>query len=210
MIILPNIYPILSNEKSKEAYVEKAILLLNAGARIIQIREKNKTSNEFFEIAIAVQIETKRYGARLIINDRADITLAVNADGVHLGQTDLNANFARKLLGSGKIIGVSTHSLEQAVAACTLPIDYLAFGPVFTTTTKENADPVVGLRNLRAVQKLKGKLPLVAIGGITTKTAAETIKNGADSLAVIGALASNENSVGENYRNLLSSINVAV
>jgi thiamine-phosphate pyrophosphorylase len=107
---------------------------------------------------------------------------------VHLGQDDLPPKAARSILGERAIIGFSTHNLEQARAAASLPIDYLAIGPIFRTTSKENPDPVVGLDGLRRVRQAIPHLPLVAIGGITTDTAQETLAVGADSLAVIGTL----------------------
>ena len=127
-------------------------------------------------------------GVRVVVNDRADIALAVGADGVHLGQDDLDPSAARRLLGDKFIIGYSTHSVAQAVEAARLPVDYVAVGPIFDTSSKERPDPVVGLEGLRGVRAAVGPVPLVAIGGITRETARAVLAAGADSLALISAL----------------------
>jgi thiamine-phosphate pyrophosphorylase len=126
-------------------------------------------------------------GCRLIVNDRADVARAADADGVHLGQEDLPVERARCVLAPGQWIGCSTHSPGQVVEADRSSADYIAFGPVFPTTGKENPDPVVGLEGLRQARRLTAK-PLVAIGGITLRNAQEVLAAGADSLAVIGDL----------------------
>jgi thiamine-phosphate pyrophosphorylase len=125
---------------------------------------------------------------QLIINDRIDIALIVGAAGVHLGQDDLSPEAARKLLGRQAIIGYSTHNVDQAISATKLPIDYLAIGPIFSTTTKSDTAPVLGLDGLRSVRRAIGEFPLVAIGGITLNNARAAIEAGADSVAVIRAL----------------------
>src|SRR5688500_5591421 len=122
---------------------------------------------------------------KFMINDRVDIALAVGADGVHLGQDDLPPEEARKILGEKAIIGFSTHSPEQARDALKMPVDYIAIGPVFSTSTKIDPDPVVGLDGVCSVRRLLGDFPLVAIGGITLDNAASVIAAGADSLALI-------------------------
>jgi thiamine-phosphate pyrophosphorylase len=141
---------------------------------------------EFYEQARAA----KQPWVQLIINDRVDIALAAGADGVHLGQDDLPPEAARKLLGPQAIIGYSTHNVEQAISATKLPIDYLAIGPIFSTTTKSDTAPVLGLEGLRAVRRAIGEFPLAAIGGITLNNARAVIDAGADSVAVISALLS--------------------
>ena len=123
----------------------------------------------------------------MIINDRVDVAIAAGADGVHLGQDDLPPGRVRSLVGPDRIIGFSTHTLEQASAANSLPIDYIAIGPMFETSTKEKPDPVVGLDLLRAIKQQASK-PLVAIGGITLERARSVIEAGADSVAVISDL----------------------
>src|SRR6185369_5917689 len=148
--------------------------------------EKHMPAREFYDQAkIAL-----RPGVQLIINDRVDVALAVGAHGVHLGQDDMPPEAARQLLGPDAIIGYSTHNIEQAIAATKLPIDYLAIGPIFATTTKTDTAPVLGLEGLRVVRQMIGSFPLVAIGGITHANAREVIEAGADSIAVISALLS--------------------
>jgi thiamine-phosphate pyrophosphorylase len=123
-----------------------------------------------------------------MINDRVDIALALQADGVHLGQDDLSPSVARSLLGEGAVIGFSTHNVEQAQAAANMPVDYIAIGPIFATATKADPDPVLGLDGVRRVRDVIGGIPLVAIGGITVQNAANVISAGADAVAVISAL----------------------
>ena len=130
---------------------------------------------------------TRQAGATLIINDRIEVALTADADGVHLGQTDLAVDEAREIMGDGKIIGVSTHSIEQFRAALETSADYIALGPIFPTTSKEDADPVIGLEMLREARGLTDR-PIVAIGGITIESAAEVMAHGADVVAVISAL----------------------
>jgi thiamine-phosphate pyrophosphorylase len=130
---------------------------------------------------------TRKAGAMLIINDRVDVALTSGAEGVHLGQYDLSVDEARAILGEGKIIGVSTHSIAQFRAALETSADYIAVGPVYPTITKENPAPVVGLELIREARKLTDR-PLVAIGGISHARAPEVIAAGADCVAVISAL----------------------
>ena len=124
-----------------------------------------------------------------IVNDRADVARAVDADGVHLGQDDLPVELARRVLNRGKRVGYSTHVLAQVIEAENSSADYIAFGPVFPTSSKENPDPVVGLEGLRKARQASRK-PLVAIGGITAENARAALDAGADSVAVIGGLLS--------------------
>ena len=153
---------------------------------LIQLREKRMPVLEFYEQARAA----KQAGVQLIINDRVDIALAVGAAGVHLGQDDMPPEAARNLLGPQAIIGYSTHNVDQAISAAKLPIDYIAVGPIFGTTTKSDTAPILDLEGLRAVREAIGEFPLVAIGGITLTNARAVIDAGADSVAVISALLS--------------------
>lgn len=140
-------------------------------------------------MALDAMTIARKLGVQIIVNDRVDIAVAVNADGVHLGQDDLPPDRARVLMGDHRIIGFSTHSLEQAIAAESLPIDYLALGPVFNTASKEKPDPVVGLS---AISRIKPQItrPLVAIGGIRLDAVSQVISAGADSVAIISDLLS--------------------
>lgn len=185
---IPRIYPITDTQLSGLSHAEQVRLLRLGGASLIQLREKRMPALEFFEQARAA----KQSGVQLIINDRVDIALAAGANGVHLGQDDFSPEAARKLLGPQAIIGYSTHNVDQAIGATKLPIDYLAIGPIFSTTTKSDTAPVLGLEGLRAVRRVIGEFPLVAIGGITLNNARAVIDAGADSVAVISAVLSGQ------------------
>jgi len=127
-------------------------------------------------------------GIKIIINDRVDIALALKADGVHLGQDDLPVEAARRLLGNDIVIGLSTHNLAQAQQAADLPINYLAIGPIFQTSTKNSANPVVGLVGLTAIRRSVPGIAIVAIGGINAGNRDAVIGAGADAVAVISDL----------------------
>jgi thiamine-phosphate pyrophosphorylase len=187
----PNpVYPIVdAGGAAGRTHLELADAVLAAGAPLLQLRVKGASTRAFVEIARAVKAAADRAGAMLIVNDRADVAHLVDAAGVHLGQTDLPPSAARAILGPQKIVGFSTHSTAQAEAALQeAAIDYLAFGPVFPTRSKENPDPVQGVEVLRAVRGLC-RLPLVAIGGIDGESLPAVLAAGADAAAVIGAIA---------------------
>lgn len=186
MTVLPRLYAITS-ERAVVSHVEQAAILARAGVRLIQIRDKSASGRDLVDLARAAIEIAHRYGALLIVNDRVDVAKAAGADGVHLGQDDLPARAAREILGPSAIVGLSTHSSEQAREAALEPVDYVAIGPVFGTTTKENPDPVVGLDGVSAVRALV-TTPLVAIGGVTLESAVSVIAAGADSVAVVGDL----------------------
>ena len=179
--------------------------LCAGGATLIQLREKQMSPRGFYEAAKRALLVARSYGARVIINDRADLALALAADGVHLGQDDLPPSAARALLGKDAIIGFSTHTLEQAKAASTLPVDYVAFGPIFETQSKANPDAVVGLEGLRLVREAIGEMPLVAIGGIALPDVEKALAAGADSVAVISLLLANPNEIEARTRAILAS-----
>lgn len=201
--VLPRVYPITDVELSGLTHAEQVRLLSLGGATLIQLREKRMTALEFYQQARAAVEVAAEFGVRLIINDRADIALAVEAGGVHLGQDDMPPEAARQLMGAGAIVGYSTHSVTQAVAAAKLSIDYLAIGPIFATTTKSDTAPVIGLDGLRAVRQAIGEFPLVAIGGITAANARSVIEAGADSVAVISALLSHPDQITQSTQTLL-------
>ncbi len=185
---LPAIYPITDTSLSGLTHAEQVERLALGGATLVQLREKHLSPRAFYEAALAARDVADRRGVRLIINDRVDIALAVGADGVHLGQDDMPVAAARAVLGPRSIIGFSTHSIDQLAAAADLPLDYVAVGPIFATTTKSDPDAVVGLDGLRAARLAAGNRPLVAIGGIDAGSLASVLKCGADSAAMIGAL----------------------
>ena len=191
-IQLPKIYPITDARLSGLSHAEQVRRLAAGGATFIQLREKHLPAREFYREAEDAWRAARRLGVRLVVNDRADIALALGADGVHLGQDDLPPAAARELLGERAVIGFSTHNLEQAREAARLPVDYLAFGPVFQTSSKENPDPTVGLAGLRRVREIVGRLPLVAIGGIRPENVPAVLGAGADAVAVISLLLAGE------------------
>lgn len=187
MFQIPKLYPITDCQLSNCSHEEIVQMMLAAGARLIQLRDKDAKAKEMLDAARACVKLTREAGATLIINDRVDVALTCGADGVHLGQEDLSVEEAREILGDDKIIGVSTHNLDQLKAALETSANYIAIGPVFSTTTKENPDPVVGLELVSEARKLVDR-PLVAIGGISVERAPAVIAAGADSVAVISAL----------------------
>ncbi len=185
---LPRLYAVA--DASFYNPVELAKFLFDGGVRLLQIRNKTAGAGELLE-----QVETilsiAPTDARVIVNDRPDIARISGAAGVHLGQTDLPAMAARAIIGSDRILGLSTHNMEQALGADKLPVDYVAVGPVFPTSTKLNADPIVGLDGLAAICKAIHK-PVVAIGGIQLENARQVLDAGAHSVAVIRDLLSSK------------------
>ena len=165
---------------------EMSSLVLRAGIKWIQYREKNKPRRDIYNEAALLRKLTTKFKASFIVNDHADIALAVNADGVHLGQEDLPLKEARKILGKTKIIGISTHSLEQAIEAEAGGADYVGFGPVFHTKTKDAGKPK-GIQMLKEVKK-HVKIPVIAIGGITSENLQSVLDSGADAVAVASAI----------------------
>jgi len=187
-MILPRLYPVTDRRLSGLSHAEQVARLCEGGATLIQLREKQLPPGEFYREAEEALKVARGLGAVVVVNDRADLALALGADGLHLGQDDLPPEAARRLLGAGAVVGFSTHGVGQAAAAARLPVDYVAVGPVFATSSKENPDPLVGLEGVRRVRAAVGPLPLVAIGGIGVADARAVIEAGADSVAVIGAL----------------------
>jgi len=187
---LPGLYAITDTRLCGLSHAEQVESLIRGGATLIQLREKHLPSGRFHDQAEAALRVARARGARVIINDRVDIALALKADGVHLGQQDLSPVVARQILGPDAIIGLSTHNKEQAKEGVSFPIDYLAAGPIFRTHSKQDSDPILGLEGLCDIRRMVNNLPLVAIGGITFEQAPEVFKAGADCIALIGALLS--------------------
>lgn len=179
------LYPITDRRLSGLSHAEQVSRLSEAGATLIQLREKFLSPLDFYREAEAALRVARELGTKIIINDRVDIALALKADGVHLGQDDLPPAAARRLLGPDAIIGFSTHDPNQARLAADLSVDYLAIGPVFATDTKEASDPEVGLAGVRRARAAIGSIPLVAIGGITFANSSEVLKAGADAVSII-------------------------
>jgi len=185
---LPRLYAIVDPARAgARPTALVATELLRAGVRLIQLRDKHASSRQLYATCLELKELLRDSGCRLIVNDRADVARATDADGVHLGQDDLPVEMARRVLTSDKWIGCSTHSLCQVIEADRSSADYIAFGPIFPTASKENPDPVVGLESLREARRVTRK-PLVAIGGITLQNAPALLAVGADSVAVIGDL----------------------
>ena len=201
---LPKVYPITDTNLSGLSHAEQIDRLIAGGATLIQLRDKHAAPRDFYrQVEAALQI-ARKHDVQLIINDRVDVALALGADGVHLGQTDMPVEAARRLLGERVIVGISTHNLEQAKLAANMPVDYVAFGPIFKTSTKENPDPSAGLEALRGVRTIVGALPVVAIGRITLANAEEAWKAGADAVSSIAALVSDPSRIPENMRQMLA------
>ncbi|WP_263417558.1 thiamine phosphate synthase [Terriglobus albidus] len=185
---IPRLYPILDAGvlAARQISIEQfAGELASAGVSLLQYRDKAASPQA--TLANLQRIRSSTPGVTLLLNDRPDLARIGRCDGVHVGQTDLHPDDARRIVGAGKLIGVSTHTFDQFEAAVSTEADYLAIGPIYATATKQNPDPVTGLALLRQVRKLTQK-PIVAIGGITSERALEVLDAGADSVAVISAL----------------------
>ncbi len=206
-MILPKLYAIVDVScfaaplRTRAAIVDYAKDLAAGGANFIQYRNKVGTTREMLSHAREIR-RALGSGVRLIMNDRADICLAAGYEGVHVGQDDLSPEGARTVIGPERILGVSTHNLEQLREADEGPADYIAFGPVFATSSKRNPDPIVGLEGMREARAATKK-PLIAIGGITRVNARSVIDAGADSVAVIADLLSSPAKVAEEFSRLL-------
>lgn len=210
MVLLPRLYPILDAAcfSDEKALFVAAASLASAGCTLIQYRDKSGSAREMLQHALELKkrlldIESQNpnvsqkmrdmghpnvdNSVRLIMNDRADLCLVAEFDGVHVGQDDLSPGSVRRIIGPERWLGVSTHNPEQLREADLTSADYLAIGPVFSTSSKDKPDPVVGLEGVRLARQLTRK-PLVAIGGITRANAASVIEAGADSVAVISDL----------------------
>ena len=202
-LILPRVYPITDRRLSGLSHAEQVRRLILGGATLIQLRDKGASPRDFYRQAADALEIARQHNVKIIINDRVDLALALRADGVHLGQTDLPPEAARRLLGATAIIGFSTHDPAQALTATKLPVNYIAFGPIFATSTKENPDPVAGLTALQQARKATGRVALVAIGGINRTNAKAVLSAGADSLAMISDLLTPADSIDENMRKIL-------
>jgi thiamine-phosphate pyrophosphorylase len=167
--------------------VEVLTVAAEAGAFLFQYRNKIASMKEAYVEALALRQAAAQAGVLFIINDRCDLALAVDADGVHLGQGDLPLDLARKVMGQDKLIGISTHNPDQVLKAIAGKPDYLGFGPIFTPGSKQDHDPVVGLEGLRAILQLTS-LPVFAIGGIQIDQVGEVMRAGAKGVAVISAI----------------------
>ena len=184
---LPSLYAILDPEQTKGRPIEMVLrALLEGGVKLLQLRAKLMAPGDLLQHAKAACSLTRPYGCQLIVNDRVDVALACEADGVHLGQEDLPLHAARKLMAE-KIIGISTHDVKQAKEAEAGGADYIGFGPMFGTMTKATGYSARGLEMLRQIREAVS-IPIVAIGGITEANVTEVWQAGADSAAIISDL----------------------
>ena len=158
-----------------------------AGARLFQYRNKSASMKEAYAEALVLRQVALDAGVTFIVNDRCDLAVAVDADGVHLGQGDIPLDMARKVMGAGKLIGISTHNPDQVRETTAGKPDYLGFGPIFKPGSKQDHDPVVGLEGLRAIRRLTS-LPVFAIGGIQIDQVKEVMRTGANGIAVISGI----------------------
>jgi len=194
--MLPRFYPILDPEIATRHGVDPvaaAEQILEGGAKILQFRHKGFFSREVFAQLERVAGLCRDAGALFVVNDRADLA-AITGAALHLGQDDLTPSSARKVVGTATLIGFSTHNERQLLAAAAEPANYLALGPIFGTASKQNPDPIVGIDELRRLRPLTDRA-LVAIGGITRSNAQAVLAAGADSVAIIGDLFSDNGSV---------------
>ena len=183
-LVLPRLYVILDASLSSLEETACAELLAGCGVHLVQYRNKRAPARELVTGARRLAEFFRPRGITFLVNDRPDVALLAGATGVHVGQEDLEVEEARRVLGPEKWLGVSTHNREQVIRADRSPAGYIAVGPVFPTSTKENPDPVAGLALIREARSLTSK-PIVAIGGITLERAAEVVAAGADSVVVV-------------------------
>jgi thiamine-phosphate pyrophosphorylase len=180
----PPLYGILSAELITTSAPELAVTLAEAGVALIQYRNKRATPRGLLDVSAQIAKAVASHSTRFIVNDRGDVAVLVGAQGVHVGQDDLPVDAARTMANHANFwVGISTHTLDQVRAAASTSADYIAIGPIFATSTKENPDRVVGVDFIRQARMLTTK-PLVAIGGITAETAADVFAAGADCVAV--------------------------
>jgi len=201
MIALPKLYPVIDASHFSEigklvSFTEE---LAAAGCTLLQYRNKNGNGRQMLEQARALR---QAVGVKLIMNDRADLCLAAEFDGVHVGQDDLSPEGVRRIIGDELWLGVSTHNPKQVSEATKKPANYLAVGPVFATSSKADPDPVIGLEGVRQAKLLTDK-PLVAIGGITRENCRSVFEAGADSIAVISDLLTEPRKSAEDFFRIL-------
>ena len=207
MTSIPRLYVILDGDSVRAeglTLVECARALHAAKVSLVQYRDKSASRSEILAAAATIRSVFEGSGATLILNDSPELAREAEWDGVHVGQGDPAVAEARRILGPGRVVGISTHTAEQFRAASATDADYIAFGPVFRTVTKVDAEPVVGLEGVRQVRGMDAR-PLVAIGGISNERIRSVIEAGADAVAVIGALFERGRSVEENAVRLLAT-----
>ncbi len=196
---------VITDENLLKKDIEQAVQqAIEGGATIIQYRAKKKDTKDMYLEAVKIKKICDRYSVPLIINDRIDIALAVDASGVHIGQEDMPVEVARRLLGFNKILGLSTKTLKQVKEANTLPVDYIGFGSIFPTETKEDAK-LAGLEALKKAIEISIQ-PVVAIGGINHQNIDKVLKTGCTNIAVVSAVFKDRKNINQNTRSLYEKI----
>ena len=185
------LYFLTDRALSKKGNVEDVRAALEGGVRIVQYREKTLSLRDQIREALRIKALCRLAGATFIVNDRVDLALAVEADGVHLGQEDMPMEIARRLMGQDKLIGITVHNGMETLEAVADGADYLGVSPIFATNTKADAGAPIGLEGLREI-RAQVKLPIVGIGGITEENARQVLEAGADSVCAISAIVTRE------------------
>jgi thiamine-phosphate pyrophosphorylase len=188
-------YFVTDSSLSRKGVLSDIKNAVKAGCRIVQYREKYKTTRNMIEEAKKIK-EICKGNSVFIVNDRVDVALVVNADGVHIGQDDMCIETARRILGKDKIIGISVGNLKEAIEAENLGADYIGLGPIFMTTTKKDAGRPCGIERIRKIRK-QVKLPIVAVGGVNKDNVKSVIKAGADSVVAVSAILSSDDVLEE-------------
>lgn len=200
---IKGLYLITDSTLTKSSVINDVELAIKAGVKIIQYREKDKPAREMFEETMKIKRICNGH-AIFIINDRIDLTMAVDADGVHLGQDDIPCIYARKLLGNDKIIGITVHNIEEAIKAEREGADYLGVSPIFATKTKKDARSPLGIEVIEKIKKVVS-IPVIAVGGITLDNIISVLKAGADGIGAVSAIVSSDN-VEEECRKFIKVI----
>jgi thiamine-phosphate pyrophosphorylase len=191
-LVLPRLYVILDAALITSSERDCALSLAEAGVRLLQYRNKSASARQYFDSSRELGEALRPRGVTFLVNDRPDVAFLAGASGVHVGQDDLEVEQARGVAGPDMLVGVSTHNLEQFGLAVESTADYIAVGPIFATSSKDNPDPVVGLDLVRKVRAMTDK-PIVGIGGVSLDRAKSVIEAGADSVAVISGILSAPN-----------------
>lgn len=199
-----NLYLVTDTNENQEEFLNIIGESIKGGVNLVQIREKTKDTLDFYKLALKVKEITKKYGIPLIINDRVDIALAIDADGVHVGQSDMPCDITRKLIGDNKILGVSATTISEAMKAERDGADYIGTGAIFPTSTKKDAE-TVPKKELKEIVNCVN-IPVVAIGGITIENAPTLLDTGIAGISVISAII-NSNNPKESAEKLLNIFN---
>lgn len=198
-----SLYLITDGRQMKVPFYEGIEDALKGGVKAIQLREKDLSVQQLYEMACRLREITSRYGARLFVNDRLDVALSVEADGVHLAGTSIPLRAVRKIIGGKMLIGVSTHTLEEAIEAEREGADFITFGPVYETLSKKKYGPPVGIEKLKEVAD-RVSIPVFGLGGIKIERVPDILKTGARGVALISAILSSGNIEGESARFITS------